>query len=155
MGSCIYWRANASTATTRYTCGRSTSTRKRSVLRSPDGLSSICFAPARRPTATTTATSEPTQTEWQLWQALRCRQLGVSFRRQVVLQGYITDFYASAVRLIVEVDGGWHDHRVPKDARRERILLAAGYRVLRITAEEVAQSLPGAVARIRAAVVEL
>jgi len=97
---------------------------------------------------------EPTPTEWQLWQALRCGQLGVSFRRQVVLQGYITDFYASAVRLIVEVDGGWHDHRVQKDARRERILQAAGYRLLRATAAEVLGALPSVVARIRPAVAE-
>jgi len=74
---------------------------------------------------------EATQTEWRLWQALRCRQLGVSFRRQVVLQGYVADFYASAVRLIVEVDGTWHAKRGQQDARRERELVAAGYRVLR------------------------
>jgi very-short-patch-repair endonuclease len=70
---------------------------------------------------------EPTQSEWVLWHALRCRQLGVSFRRQVVLQGYITNFYARSARLIVEVDGGWHGKRVQRDARRERILRAAGY----------------------------
>jgi len=69
---------------------------------------------------------EPTQTERQLWQALRCRQLGVSFRRQVVLQGYIADFYASAVRLIVEVDGKWQAKRVPKDARRGASLKQRG-----------------------------
>jgi len=48
---------------------------------------------------------EPTQTEWLLWQALRRGQLGVTFRRQVVLRGYIADFYASEAQLIVEVDG--------------------------------------------------
>jgi very-short-patch-repair endonuclease len=95
---------------------------------------------------------EPTQTEWQLWQALRCRQLGVSFWRQVVLQGYVADLYASEVRLIVEVDGSWHGKREQKDARRERTLHAAGYRVLRVTAEEVSHSLSGVAARIRAAV---
>jgi len=41
-----------------------------------------------------------------------------------------------------------------EDARRERTLQAAGYRVLRVTAEEVQQSLPGVVACIRAAVAE-
>jgi very-short-patch-repair endonuclease len=95
---------------------------------------------------------EPTATEWQLWQALRRNQLGVAFRRQVVLQGYITDFYASASGLIVEVDGSWHGQREQKDARRERTLHAAGYRVLRVTAEEVSHSLSGVAARIRAAV---
>jgi very-short-patch-repair endonuclease len=97
---------------------------------------------------------EPTETEWHLWQALRCRQLGVSFRRQVVLQGYIADFYASEERLIVEVDGGWHGKRERRDARRERELVVAGYRVLRVTAEEVQHALPGVVERIRAALAE-
>jgi very-short-patch-repair endonuclease len=73
---------------------------------------------------------EPTASEWVLWQALRCNQLGVAFRRQVVLQGYITDFYASASGLIVEVDGSWHGQRAAKDARRDRVLASAGYRVL-------------------------
>jgi very-short-patch-repair endonuclease len=94
---------------------------------------------------------EPTATEWQLWQALRRNQLGVAFRRQVVLQGYITDFYASASGLIVEVDGSWHGQRAAKDARRDRVLASAGYRVLHVTGTEVQQALPTVLARIRAA----
>jgi very-short-patch-repair endonuclease len=86
-----------------------------------------------------------------LWQALRCQRLSVSFRRQVVLQGCIVDFYASAAGLIVEVDGSWHSHRAQRDARRERLLRAAGYHVLHVTAEEVLHSLPNVVNRIRAA----
>jgi very-short-patch-repair endonuclease len=89
--------------------------------------------------------------EWLLWQALRCRQLGVSFRRQVVLQGYIADFYASTAGLIVEVDGSWHSNRAQRDARRERVLCAAGYRVLHVTGDEVLHSLPTVVSRIRTA----
>ena len=97
---------------------------------------------------------EPTHSEWVLWQALRSRGLGVSFRRQVVLQGYIVDFYACAAKLIVEVDGGWHSNRLRRDARRERVLRGAGYRMLRVTAEEVLQGLPSVVARIREALAE-
>jgi len=62
------------------------------------------------------------------------------------------DFYASEVRLVVEVDGPWHAGRAVADGRRDRILLGAGYRVLRLAAEEVLQNLPLAVARIVAAV---
>jgi len=50
--------------------------------------------------------------------------------------------------LIVEVDGGWHSNRVRRDARRERVLRAAGYRVLRVTADEVLHALPDVVGRI-------
>jgi very-short-patch-repair endonuclease len=47
--------------------------------------------------------------EAALWAQLKNRQLGVVFRRQVVVLGrYIADFLAPAVKLIVEVDGGYH-----------------------------------------------
>jgi very-short-patch-repair endonuclease len=95
---------------------------------------------------------EPTQTEWLLWQSLRGGKLGVTFRRQVVLQGYIADYYASAVRLVVEVDGAWHGPRAAADRRRDRILTAAGYRILRVSAERILTSLPEVLACIRAAV---
>lgn len=95
---------------------------------------------------------EPTHSEWLLWQALRCRQLGVTFRRQVVLQGYIADFYASSVRLIVEVDGAWHAGSTRRDARRDRVLASTGYRTLRVTETQVVSALPQVVARVRAAI---
>ena len=95
---------------------------------------------------------EPTQTEWLLWQALRRKQLGVRFRRQVVLQGYIADFYAALVRLIIEVDGAYHAQRSRSDARRDRRLGSVGYHVLRVTSEEVLADLAGVVARIQALV---
>ncbi len=94
---------------------------------------------------------ECTHTEWLLWQELRCGKLGIIFRRQVVLQGYICDFYACSARLIVEVDGSAHVKRARHDARRDRVLRGAGYRVLRIPAEEVLHSLPDVVAQLRAA----
>jgi len=64
----------------------------------------------------------PTDSEARLWRALRSSQLGVAFRRQVPLLGFIADFYAPSVRLIVEVDGGYHARRVSADARRDRKL---------------------------------
>ncbi len=97
---------------------------------------------------------EPSQTEWLLWEQLRCRKRGAVFRRQVILQGYVVDYYACATKLIVEVDGGWHSKRRRRDARRERVRRAAGYRVLRVTAEEVQHALPSVLARVRAALAE-
>ena len=86
-----------------------------------------------------------------MWHALCRRQLGVCFRRQVVLQGFIADFYASEVRLIVEVDGSWHTGRAAADCRRERLLSGAGYPVLRVGAQDVLHNLPEVLARIAAA----
>ena len=87
-----------------------------------------------------------------MWEGLRRGQLGVCFRRQVVLQGFIAYFYASEAKLIVEVDGPWHAARAAADRRRDRVLSGAGYRVLRVAADEVLHSLPAVPARITAAV---
>jgi very-short-patch-repair endonuclease len=94
----------------------------------------------------------PTLTEALLWGALRARQLGVTFRRQVVLGRFIADFAASECRLVVEVDGGYHAHTVARDARRDRDLAKLGYRVVRVPADLVLQDLAAAVALVRAAV---
>ena len=71
------------------------------------------------------------------WRELRSSQLGVAFRRQVPLLGFIADFYAPSARLIVEVDGGYHARRVTADARRDCKLTRAGYRVVRLQSKLV------------------
>ena len=96
----------------------------------------------------------PTETEQIMWHVLRAGRLGVTFRRQVILQGYIADFYACSAKLIVEVDGNWHAKRQRRDARRERTLRAAGYRILHVTGHEVMHSLPQVVARVRQALAQ-
>jgi len=93
-----------------------------------------------------------TPSEALLWRALRGKQLGVVFRRQVVVGGFIADFAAPAARLIVEVDGGVHAERRGGDARRDEKLRRLGYRVLRLEAALVLRRLPEAVALVRAAV---
>jgi len=93
-----------------------------------------------------------TRSEEALWQRIRRGQLGVVFRRQVVIAGYIVDFAATAARLVVEVDGGWHAGREPLDARRDRRLACAGYRVLRLPAALVLEAPERAVELVRGAV---
>lgn len=55
------------------------------------------------------------------------------------------------VRLVVEVDGGYHRQVVARDARRDRALLRAGWRVLRLDAALVVADVDAAVARVREA----
>ena len=93
----------------------------------------------------------PTTTEALLFQELRGNRLGVAFKRQVVLGGYVVDLLAPSRMLVVEVDGGYHAGRARADARRDRKLARLGYRVLRIPAELVLHWLPDAVALVRAA----
>ena len=95
---------------------------------------------------------EPTPSEALLFESVRGGRLGVAFRRQVpVLGKYIADLLVPELRLIVEVDGGYHQQRAEADARRDRALARAGYTVLRLEAEMVMRDLPSALARISAA----
>jgi very-short-patch-repair endonuclease len=89
--------------------------------------------------------------EQLLWAALTNRKLGVSFRRQVPLAGYICDFVCASRRLVVEVDGAHHARRAPADARRDAVLARLGYRVLRLKAARVLRDLEVAVACVRGA----
>jgi very-short-patch-repair endonuclease len=82
---------------------------------------------------------------------LRQKQLGVWFRRQVPIGRFIADFAAVGLRLIVEVDGGYHAKRRAADARRDRALARLGYRVLRLEAALVLEQPPEAIARVRTA----
>ena len=87
-----------------------------------------------------------------MWSALKARQQGVSFRRQVPVGGsFIADFLAPAIGLIVEVDGGYHTRRRCADASRDHKLRRLGYRVVRVSAWLVLHDLPAAVALVRAA----
>ena len=91
-----------------------------------------------------------TRSESALWGALSRNQLGAAFRRQVVIGNrYIADFLAPIVKLVVEVDGGYHRRRVTADARRTRVLERLGYRVLRLDTELVVRQLALAVAAVR------
>jgi very-short-patch-repair endonuclease len=97
-----------------------------------------------------------TLSEAWLFEALRGRRLGVSFKRQVPLLGrYIADLFAPEVRLVVEIDGGYHAERGDADARRQRALERAGYRVVRLDVELVMRDRDAAVARVRAVIAEL
>ena len=93
----------------------------------------------------------PTRTEQRLWQRLSGSQLGVGFRRQVVIGEYIADFAAPSRRLVVEVDGGAHASRRHLDARRDARLTRAGWRVLRLEAALVEADVEAALARVRRA----
>lgn len=95
--------------------------------------------------------SSPTPSEQALWRLIRGKQLGVWFRRQVVLGRFIADFAAVGARVVVEVDGGYHASRRGADARRDDALERLGYRVVRLEASLVLEHPVAAIARIRAA----
>lgn len=96
---------------------------------------------------------EPTASERALWEQLSGSKLGVGFRRQAVVAGCIVDFLAPSRKLIVEVDGGYHRTAPQRraDARRDRRLERAGFRVLRLPAELVLTGIAQATRLVRAA----
>ena len=94
----------------------------------------------------------PSPPEAVLWAALVNRKLGVAFRRQVPLAGYICDFVCASRRLVVEVDGSHHAARPAADARRDETLRRLGYRVLRVSAQAVMKELPNVLRAIHALV---
>jgi very-short-patch-repair endonuclease len=80
--------------------------------------------------------------EQQLWRSLRNSQVGgYKFRRQMVIEPYICDFFCSAKGLVVEVDGDTHGAEA--DRRRDQELARRGFRVLRFTNSEVMSNLDG------------
>ncbi len=81
----------------------------------------------------------PTEAESILWNALRASQCGVRFRRQHIIGDYIADFVCLPRKLIIEVDGGYHNKSVQQvsDARRSEELMQLGFKVIRVTNEEI------------------
>ena len=76
-------------------------------------------------------------------------QLGVRFRRQVVLGAFVVDFFAPSARLIVEVDGGSHRARRELDRLRDEGFTQRGLRTLRIDADLVERDPAAAIALVR------
>ena len=95
----------------------------------------------------------PTRSEERLWRSLSGSKTGFAFRRQLVIGNFIVDFACTKVRLVVEVDGGYHEGRQPRDAARDCALTALGWRVLRVQEHEVFADLEHVITRIAAAAV--
>ena len=90
----------------------------------------------------------PTRSEEWLWRRLSGSKTGFAFRRQLVIGEHIVDFACTKVRLVVEVDGGYHEHRERHDAARDRALGKLRWHVLRVGEHEVFGELDAVVARI-------
>ena len=92
---------------------------------------------------------EMTPAEKLLWQQIRANKLGVRFRRQQVIQGFIVDFYCHQAGLVIEIDGDIHDLQKEEDERREKVLREMGLRVVRFGNDEVVRNLSAVVGKIK------
>ena len=86
-----------------------------------------------------------TDAELKLWNELRAHRLmGLGFRRQLPIAGYIADFACPEKKLVVEVDGSQHGNDTATsraDAKRDRDLTDRGWTVLRFWNDDVLRDL--------------
>ncbi|NNE00410.1 MAG: DUF559 domain-containing protein [Pirellulaceae bacterium] len=81
-----------------------------------------------------------TAAEGLLWSLLRGKQLcKMKFRRQHPIGPFFVDFACVSRRLIVELDGAYHDSVQDKDLQRQQYLTRQGWTVVRFTNDDVLQ----------------
>jgi very-short-patch-repair endonuclease len=82
---------------------------------------------------------EPTGAETTMWRLLRSRRLALfKFRRQVPFQNFILDFVCFEKHIVIEIDGSQHADS-ERDAERDAVLMAEGFRVTRYWNNDVLQ----------------
>ena len=85
----------------------------------------------------------PTPAECRAWAFLRRKQcFGLRFRRQVILSGFIVDFYCARPRIVIEIDGPVHRDpgNMDRDRERDRLFDSMEIRVVRLRNEEVSHA---------------
>lgn len=90
-----------------------------------------------------------TPAERVLWDRVRGSQLlGLRFRRQQVIAGFIVDFYCHAAKLVIEIDGDVHAYQADYDAARDAALASIGLHIMRVSNDAVLTRLADVLAAI-------
>jgi len=90
-----------------------------------------------------------TKTETLLWSVLRGKQVSnLKFRRQHPIGPFFVDFACVSHKLVIEIDGGYHDYIAAADQRREQFLTSEGWTVVRFSDKEVENDLDAIAYRI-------
>jgi very-short-patch-repair endonuclease len=88
-----------------------------------------------------------TDAENRLWYHLRNRRLaGFKFVRQLPVAGYYADFACREAMLIIEADGGQHGGT--HDRRRDAVLRAEGFTIIRCWNDDILTNTPAVLATI-------
>ncbi len=95
-----------------------------------------------------------TPAEKILWNAIKINEWHLKFRRQHPVSIYIADFYCHQVKLVIELDGGYHDNKEVKiyDEARENDIKKFDISVLRFKNEEVFNNLENVLNKIAATI---
>ncbi|HER41279.1 MAG TPA: endonuclease domain-containing protein [Salinimicrobium catena] len=97
-------------------------------------------APAQNFSRAQELRSNLTAAEKKLWERLQLEPFKKNhFRRQHPLQNFIVDFYSHSLKLVIEIDGPYHQSEIQKmsDEKRTGILEFQGVSVIRFTNEEI------------------
>ena len=94
---------------------------------------------------------EMTESETVLWETLRNLNCGYHFRRQHPIGDYIADFICLKRKLVIEVDGGYHNEPIQQqdDQVRTEFMERKGYTVIRVKNEEISNNLQEVIMRIK------
>ena len=99
-----------------------------------------------------------TVAERRLWDHIKERKvLGMKFRRQHPVACFIADFYCHQLKLIIEIDGGYHDDQVQHelDKGREKELRDMGLTIIRFRNEEIEKDVYEVVKCIRRVITQM
>ncbi|MGJ8683810.1 MAG: leucine--tRNA ligase [Nonlabens sp.] len=95
----------------------------------------------------------PTDAEAILWKELKGKKLGFKFRQQHPIDEFIPDFVCLTRKLIVELDGKYHEFQIDQDHQRTlKLEQKLGYKVIRFTNDEVLTNLNEVLLKISEAV---
>jgi len=98
------------------------------------GASNLIFENARL------LRNNQTETEIILWNILKEYKLkGFKFRRQHPIANYIADFYCHKAKLIIEIDGEYHNDKdqILKDKERTNYFVEIGMQEIRFSNNEI------------------
>jgi len=93
-----------------------------------------------------------TNAESILWEKLRDNQFhGLKFRRQHPINKYIADFYCHKLKLIIEIDGKYHENPAQKayDNERSEIFEYNDVEVIRFTNKDIENNLEGVLSKLK------
>jgi len=99
-----------------------------------------------------------TKAERLFWEKVRNKKfLGKKFYRQYPIfhditgkeTFFVADFFCFSDKLIIELDGKYHQYRLKEDVQRTEILNHLGLTVLRFSNDEVVNNLEGVLSEIK------
>ena len=98
-----------------------------------------------------------TLSETILWESLRKELKGFRFHRQHAIGDYIADFVCLSKKLVIEVDGGYHDtpEQQADDQIRTEVFRRMGFEVLRFKNEEVNLDVKEVIQRIKKELIKI